>query len=104
MQKNLFALSLGLAATLLIPSPSSAQQSQCAPRQAIVENLSTKYGETRQSIGLAQRNNVVEVFASTETGSWTILFTRPDGVACLVASGQHFEAVTEELPVSGEKA
>lgn len=104
MQKNLFALSLGFAATLLVPTYAQAQSAQCAPRQAIVESLASKYGETRQSIGLAQQNTVVEVFASTETGTWTILYTRTDGVTCLIASGQHYEAVTEELPVKGEKA
>jgi hypothetical protein len=104
MQKPLFALSLGIAATLLVPSQLKAQAAQCAPRQLIVEKLQSKYGETRQSIGLGQQNSVVEMFASPETGSWTILFTRPDGTACLVASGEHYEAVAEDLPDTGEQA
>ncbi len=103
MQKLFFAVSLGIAAILTTPSHSLAQTMQCAPRQAIVEKLHAKYGETRQSMGLGQQNSIVEVYASTDTGSWTILLTRPDGVACLVASGEHYDSVVEELPTAGGK-
>lgn len=40
--------------------------------------------------GLASAGQVVEVFASETTGTWTITVTRPDGTACLVATGEHF--------------
>jgi hypothetical protein len=41
--------------------------------------LGARYGETVRSIGLAGRDRIVEVFASEETGSWTILVTNTDG-------------------------
>jgi hypothetical protein len=37
---------------------------------------------------------LVELFASPETGSWTILVTRPDGVTCLLAAGHSIEMAT----------
>ncbi len=37
--------------------------------------------------------NDPETFANPVTGTWTILASRPDGVACLVASGELYEAV-----------
>ena len=104
MQKTLFALSLGIAAYLLAAHGVMAQQAQCAERRTIVESLQAKYGETRQSIGLAQNNGVVEIFASTRTGSWTILFTSPNGSTCLVASGQNYENVGDPPLPTGEKA
>ena len=58
---------------------------------------------TRQSIGLGDNNQVVEVFASTETGTWTITVTNPNGLTCLVASGQAFEDVAKEA-VPGDPA
>ena len=70
-----------------------AAQSLCGVREAVVEMLGARYGETVRSIGVADRNRIVEVYASDETGSWTILVTNASGVACLVASGQHYEAV-----------
>lgn len=45
---------------------------------------------------------VVEVFASLETGTWTITITRPDGLTCLAASGEGFENLVEVLPPDGD--
>ncbi|MEL6520229.1 MAG: hypothetical protein AAFQ66_04655 [Pseudomonadota bacterium] len=74
----------------------------CADRAKVVERLNDGYGETRQSMGLGANNAVVEVFASAETGTWTITVTMPTGMTCLVASGRAFEALKEELVPSGE--
>jgi hypothetical protein len=98
MQKTLFALSLGLGGAFIALDPAHAQQATCADRGEVVERLQTKYGETRQSLGLGRNNGVVEVYASDETGTWTILLSRPDGMACLVAAGEYFETVAESLP------
>jgi hypothetical protein len=46
---------------------------------------------------------VIEIFTSA-SGSWTIVVTRPDGQTCLVASGQAWEDITDELPAKGEPA
>ena len=72
----------------------AAQQSYtmiCGQRAQVVAQLETRYGESVRSIGLATQNRIVEVFASDETGSWTITVTTADGMTCLMASGQHFE-------------
>ena len=83
--------------------PTYAGQS-CAPRARIVERLAEKYGETRQSVGLGANNAVVEVFASADSGSWTITVTTAAGLTCLVASGQAFETLAEALPAKGNDA
>ncbi len=85
--------------------PAHAQPAQnCAPRDKVVERLATKYGESRQSMGLGNNNSMMEVFASLESGSWTITVTMANGVTCLVASGQSFEALAEALPPQGDPA
>ncbi|MEP4198971.1 MAG: hypothetical protein ABJL99_25375 [Aliishimia sp.] len=76
----------------------------CAPRESVVERLAEKYGESRQSMGLGANNAVVEVFASSASGSWTITVTSPNGLTCLVASGQAFEELAEALPSIEEDA
>ncbi len=55
-------------------------------------------------MGLGANNAVVEVFASAETGSWTITVTSVRGLTCLVASGQAFEDLAEALPDDGDDA
>ena len=77
---------LGLAA-----GPAIAAPSRCASHTAVVARLADVYGERRQAIGLAGDNTVIEVYASDESGSWSITVTRPGGPTCLVAAGQNFQ-------------
>lgn len=76
----------------------------CAPRDQVVDRLATKYGESRQSMGLGSNNAVMEVFANVDGGSWTITVTMANGMTCLVASGQAFEELAEALPPKGDDA
>ena len=103
MKQQFLALSLGVGAMILATGHAFAQQSRnCADRERVVERLSSAYGESRQSIGLGANNAVIEVFASLETGTWTITVTNTAGLTCLVASGQAFEATPGELlPTAG---
>lgn len=96
---HLGALTTAAALYVISVTDAAAQNSRnCGPREAVVDRLAEGYGETRQSMGLGANNSVVEVFASDETGSWTITVTTPNGLTCLVASGQSFETLAEALP------
>lgn len=96
MTRDILAASLGLGALLAATGPAVSQSTgTCAMRQHVIERLASAYGETRQSVGLGANNQVVEVFASAATGTWTITVTTPNGLTCLVASGQAYEAVTD---------
>lgn len=90
-----------VAAALAAPLAAQAQGQNCGNRDRVVERLTTTYGESRQSIGMAPQGRVVEVFASLETGTWTIMVTMPNGITCLIASGQSFEAVDEPVAPAG---
>ena len=102
MMKTLNTMALSLGFGLLMTQHLQAQGQNCAPRPAVLEKLTDQFGETRQSIGLAAQGSVMEVFASAETGSWTIIVTLPNGMACLIAAGQSFEALAEVLPARGK--
>ena len=75
-----------------------AQTSNCAPRADALRRLTETYGETRRGIGMVQQGAVMEVFASDDTGTWTITVTMPDGMTCLVAAGEAYEVLAEALP------
>ena len=96
---NTLAFAAPLMAATLLALPVQAQTSarNCGPHAAIVERLADGYGESRQSIALGANNTVVETFASLETGTWTIVVTQPGGPTCLVAAGQAFQLVSEDL-------
>lgn len=94
-----------LAFAALAAAGAEAQTARnCAERASVVERLAEGYGETRQSIGLGANNSIVEVFASIETGTWTITVTTPAGMTCLVATGQAFEATDEVLESASDDA
>ncbi|WP_323768982.1 hypothetical protein [Marinovum sp.] len=102
-----FELSLGLGACLLaLAADRAAAQTtpNCAPRAAVIARLAEKYGESRQSMGLGGNNAMMELFASQDTGSWTITVTTANGITCLMAAGQAFETLSDPLPAKGNDA
>lgn len=101
MTKLLTALTAIL--TFMTASAASAEPN-CGPRAAVIAHLSDNFGESRQSIGMGQEGRVVEVFASLETGSWTITVTLPNGLTCLVAAGEALELLAEAPIPSGTES
>ena len=101
MNRSAFVLSLGFGVLALTAQHAFGQvRANCAPREIVVQKLSDQWGETRRSVMLARGNRMVEVFASGDTGTWTILATLPSGLACVVASGTAYERLTQ--PAAGE--
>lgn len=102
--KKLLLAAAAIAMLALAPASVSAQGQNCGPREMVAERLAERYGETRQARALGANNTLVEVWASTQgdeaTGSWTITVTQPNGITCLVASGQSYESLNESLPES----
>ncbi|MEM1234564.1 MAG: hypothetical protein AAGH70_10590 [Pseudomonadota bacterium] len=97
MKTHLIALSIGVTALVLTATTARAQ-ANCAARDKVIERLSSKYGESRQSVGVAANQSLIEVFANAGTGSWSITVTLPDGRTCLVASGMSYEALASVQP------
>jgi hypothetical protein len=98
MRSTLTALGTALAIGLMA-TPSLAQ-SVCGKRADIVKRLNTGFEEQRRSAGLAADGNLVEVFSS-KTGTWTIIFTKPGGITCLVAVGDNWQKIEEPLNLTG---
>lgn len=96
------AVSIALIAST--PLAEAQTQSPCAERNQLVLRLEERYGETLQSMGLNQNNSLLEVYASEETGTWTILMTRPDGLSCLIAAGQMWDGTPEPVRARGNDA
>jgi len=72
--------------TVVSASPANAGL-VCGERVDFIEKLDEAYGEKLVSAGLEADGNVFEVYRS-ETGSWTILVTEPEGPTCVLASGE----------------
>ncbi len=89
---------LGAALVALLPIPGSAQ-AVCGDHSKFVDLLGTAYAETAVAMGLTSAGAVIEVLTSA-TGNWSILLTYPNGVTCMVAAGDKWEALP--LPIAGE--
>jgi len=101
MQK-IIGSALFAVVALLWAQAAMAQGANCAPHADAINFLATNFGETRQSIGIVNDGSVLEIYANTESGSWTAVMTQPSGISCFVAGGEAFEVTKEELPISGE--
>ncbi|WP_343504768.1 MULTISPECIES: hypothetical protein [Roseobacteraceae] len=86
MWKRLISLSLtfGLAAA----GPPASAQMVCGLHESITETLESTYDEALVGRGLQSATRMLEVWRAAEEGNWTILAVHPDGLACIVASGE----------------
>ena len=81
-----------LWAVLTAPFLMAQGSIMCVPRAFIVDSLKANYDEVLVSRGLSTNGTMIEVMAGPK-GSWTMLFTRPDGVSCMVLTGEAWQAV-----------
>lgn len=98
MFKRLCSTALIFGAAALAPPLAAQAQAQgvaCLPRDALVERLEGRYKESPPAGGgLQSPQQLLEVWASEETGSFTVFVTRPNGVSCIVATGQNWTGAT----------
>ncbi len=84
-------ITFGMAA---LTSPAAAQS--CAARDAVIGKLQEKYAEQLTAGGLQLMHrgpSMIELWASAETGTFTVLLTDANGVSCIVAAGtDYFQA------------
>lgn len=80
--------SLGFAFGLLISS--AVAQSTCARRDELIKVLDQKYHEASRGFGTVGEVSVIEVYTS-ERGTFTILSSQPNGISCIIATGQNWE-------------
>ncbi len=105
MFKRLICAALVFGAAALAPPPDAASSEAaaklvqgapmalCLPRAAIAEHLATRYGESRHGAGLQGAAAIIEIWTSRDTGTWTLLLTRPTGLSCVLGAGTDWRDV-----------
>lgn len=87
-------------------APARAAPMSCAERTDIVQKLDDAYSEKRQASALTSTGSVLEVYVSM-SGTWSMLVSKPDGTACVVAVGEAWEPrqmiASSDLGKSGRK-
>ncbi len=91
---------VNLAAAFLAASVATAQANElknCADRTTVTTRLTDKFGEEFAGGGLRNAESIFEVWMSEDSGTWTIIMTRPDGKSCVMAAGTNWrEALPQE--------
>ncbi|ALF02069.1 MULTISPECIES: hypothetical protein [Salipiger] len=80
-----------LIAFCLVATAALAQP--CFPRDDVLARLTKGYGEAPRAMGLTKGGALMEMFASDDSGTWSIVVTLPSGLTCLLDAGSHFQPI-----------
>ncbi len=100
MNRLTWIVAPALAAVAFLSAPATtaraqtpAQAQQCDQRAKVIGHLAQKYQEAPVAIGVTTSGGMVEVLASGDGGTWTIILSNPNGTSCLVAAGEGWRAL-----------
>lgn len=82
------ALILVLLASL---APAARAQSACATHAGMIDHLMQTYAEARVAIAFSGAGRLVEVFTSSDGGTWTIVITTPQGLSGILIAGETWD-------------
>ncbi len=94
-------LAIAMMLILWAASNPAAAQIACTTRGEVAERLAGEYAEAPVAAGLTSSGGVIEVFASGDGTSWTIVLTKPEGTSCLVAAGEAWTVLPIKVTVKG---
>ncbi|MGD9919517.1 MAG: hypothetical protein AB7U46_16015 [Paenirhodobacter sp.] len=69
----------------------------CDHRAVLAGVLDADYQEAKQLSMPLARDRSVELWASAEMGTWTAVYTRSDGVSCVISSGIGWKAGNDPI-------
>ena len=89
-----------LLIAIFLALPVTATAAMCGPHDVVVDGMKQRYGETLRAQGTVP-GGMMELLASSDTGSWTLVFTDMNGVSCLRAAGTGIQMIE---PLVGDGA
>lgn len=88
--------------TIILVSPAVAggqiAEVFCDDRDTMVLRLERSHGAERTGRGMRGPEAIVEIWTVPSTGEWTLVQSYPNGISCIVAMGENWEALGEALP------
>lgn len=93
MSGRLGTAMLAAGALCCLLSSVRAEALMCGPRDQVTKVLAEKYKEFPRAAGIMSGLTLMEIYVS-ERGTWTILTTNDQGIACVVRAGEAWD----ELP------
>ena len=89
-------LAVFLASCLSMPTLTEARMADvsCDDSARMTHTLTTVLGAERQGTGLRDPETMLEVWVARKSGDWMIVQNYANGTSCIVAMGEHWEAVS----------
>ncbi len=87
----------------LVPVAQAQQRVPCAQRSAVVAELSSPEHNERPIYRGIANDNMIELWMA-DGGGFSVIVTRPDGLACMLAAGTALHEVSAPAPKPGEKS
>lgn len=75
--------------------PQQPPVAACGDRSHVIAQLKEKFHEELTGFGLTGIGAIVEL-VSSESGSWTLMLSFPNGRSCLIATGKQWEMRKEK--------
>ena len=95
------ALAIG-ALVVALTAPIAAQAApQCDRRDAVLQLLEKKYKESVVAIGVTSTGALLEILATNTGSTWSAIVTTPQGMSCMVSSGEGWQVKKAVLPGEG---
>ena len=85
-------------------SPTASAAPQCGRRDPMVASLARIYGEHLVETGLSHAGVAVEVFATADGATFTILRSWPNGVSCVLDHGENWRPHTAQPDTGDDRA
>jgi hypothetical protein len=99
--KRFLIAGAALLGTAVLSQPAFALNPDlCASREEVVKLLADNFDETPVAGGLSNAGLVVEVFASPDRVSWTMVMKAPSGMTCIIGSGENWNDEPREAQVA----
>ncbi len=79
-----------LAAMFFMTTGAAAQQNVCLEHDKLTKTLDSRYSEKPVAAGLDSAGKLLEIFASADGATWTMIMTSPEGTSCVIAAGEQW--------------
>ncbi len=80
---------------LALAASSAFAAAPCNTRDSVLERLAEKYFEAPIAVGVTNTGALIEVLATEDGDTWTIIITTPQGVSCLIAAGEGWRTIEQ---------
>lgn len=73
----------------------------CGDTETIRQQLADRHGEAPVAAGITLRGNMIQIFASEDHSTWTVVITRPGGPSCLMQAGRDWMTIEHDIEGPG---